>query len=75
MSKATFDTWVKPTFPIGFRVEGDELVIGVRNAYAKQWLDNRLYGMVERTLMHVLGRSIKTITFALNTGEVINEFV
>lgn len=75
MSKATFDTWVKPTFPIGFRVEGDELVIGVRNAYAKQWLDNRLYGMVERTLMHVLGRSIKTITFALKTGEVINEFV
>lgn len=75
MSKATFDTWVKPTFPIGFRVEGDELVIGVRNAYAKQWLDNRLYGMVERTLVHVLGRSIKTITFALKTGEVINEFV
>jgi uncharacterized membrane-anchored protein len=75
MSKATFDTWVKPTFPIGFRVEGDELVIGVRNAYAKQWLDNRLYGMIERTLQHVLGRSIKTITFALKTSEVINEFV
>jgi chromosomal replication initiator protein len=66
MTKATFDTWVKPTFAIGFHPERSELRIGVRNAYAKQWLENRLYGMIERTLQHVVGRAV-TIQFILKT--------
>lgn len=63
MTKATFDTWVKPTFAIGY--EQETLVVGVRNAYAKQWLENRLYGMIQRTLNHILGRSAE-VKFVLN---------
>lgn len=55
MTKATFDTWVKPAFAISYDRERAELVIGVRNPYAKQWLENRLYGMIERTVQHVVG--------------------
>lgn len=55
MTKATFDTWVKPAFAIAYDRERAELVIGVRNPYAKQWLENRLYGMIERTVRHVVG--------------------
>lgn len=55
MTKATFDTWVKPAFAISYDRERAELVIGVRNLYAKQWLENRLYGMIERTVQHVVG--------------------
>lgn len=55
MTKATFDTWVKPTFALAYDAARAELVIGVRNPYAKQWLENRLYGMIERTIQHVLG--------------------
>jgi chromosomal replication initiator protein len=63
MTKATFDTWVKPTFAMGY--EEETLVVGVRNAYAKQWLENRLYGMIQRTLNHLLGRSAE-VKFVLN---------
>jgi chromosomal replication initiator protein len=63
MTKATFDTWVKPTFALAY--EEGTLVVGVRNAYAKQWLENRLYGMIQRTLNHILGRSAE-VRFILN---------
>lgn len=68
MTKATFDTWVKPTFALSYDAERALLTIGVRNAYAKQWLENRLYGMIERTLNHVLG-SPAEIRFVLKTRE------
>src|SRR5436189_6349824 len=68
MTKATFDTWVKPTFALSFDAERSILVVGVRNAYAKQWLENRLYGMIERTLNHVLGQPAE-IRFILKTRD------
>ena len=68
MTKATFDTWVKPTFAIALDAEKNILVIGVRNAYAKQWLENRLYGMIERTLNHVFGQPAQ-VRFVLKTRE------
>ncbi len=68
MTKATFDTWVKPTFALSFDAERSILVVGVRNAYAKQWLENRLYGMIERTLNHVLGQPAE-IRFVLKTRD------
>lgn len=68
MTKATFDTWVKPTFALAYDSDQNVLTVGVRNAYAKQWLENRLYAMIERTLSHVLGYSAE-IRFALKTRE------
>lgn len=65
-TKATFDTWIKPTFALG--LSGNELTVGVRNAYAKQWLDNRLGGMVERAVSHVMGGPT-TVKFVLKTRE------
>lgn len=67
MTRATFDTWVKPTYALSFDAERHALVVGVRNAYAKQWLENRLYGMIERTLNHVLGYSAE-ISFVESNG-------
>lgn len=65
MTKATFDTWVKPTFALSCDLERNVFVVGVRNTYAKQWLENRLYGMIERTLDNVLGQPV-TIEFVLH---------
>ncbi len=74
MTKATFDTWVKPTFALAYDSERGVLVVGVRNAYAKQWLENRLYGMIERTLNHVLGHPSE-IQFVLKTREDADDAV
>jgi chromosomal replication initiator protein len=68
MTKATFDTWVKPTFALALDSEKNILVVGVRNAYAKQWLENRLYGMIERTLNHVLGQTAQ-VRFVLKMNQ------
>jgi chromosomal replication initiator protein len=55
MTKATFDTWVRPTFAIGY--EDGAMIVGVHSPYAKEWLENRLHTTIQRTLTGILGRS------------------
>ena len=47
MSKAAFDTWVKNAELVS--CEGDVFVIGVQNAYARDWLENRLTSTISRS--------------------------
>lgn len=53
MTKATFDTWVRDTEALEF--DNSRLVVGVPNAFAKDWLENRLQTTVERVLTGILG--------------------
>ncbi|MBI5303485.1 MAG: chromosomal replication initiator protein DnaA [Chloroflexi bacterium] len=55
MTKATFDTWVRPTYAIGY--DNGSMVVGVHSPYAKEWLENRLSTTIHRTLTGILGRS------------------
>ncbi len=48
MSKASFETWVKPAELIKY--EGGVFVVGVPNAYACDWLKSRLSGTVSKIL-------------------------
>ncbi|HUH96945.1 MAG TPA: chromosomal replication initiator protein DnaA [Anaerolineales bacterium] len=52
MPKAAFDTWVRDTQPVSY--ENGVLTVGVRNAYARDWLENRLASTVDRLLVGVL---------------------
>ncbi len=54
MARATFDTWLRDTHCIGVENEGT-LVIGVKNGYAVEWLENRLYPVIKRTLARLTG--------------------
>jgi len=54
--KGTFDTWMRGTTLLG--QEDGAYIVGVHNAYAKDWLENRLQGTVERTLSGVTGRAV-----------------
>jgi len=54
--KSTFDTWVRGTALLS-QDEG-AYVVGVSNAYAKDWLENRLHGTVKRTLSGLAGRAV-----------------
>jgi len=49
MTRATFDTWLRDTHCIGME-NGDTLVISVKNGYAVEWLEHRLYTVIQRTL-------------------------
>ena len=57
LTKATFDTWLRDT--TGIACEDGVFVVGVRNAYAKDWLENRLYAHIARTLASVMNRTIE----------------
>jgi hypothetical protein len=62
MTKATFDTWVKNTRAIS---HGDRIfVIGVHDALARDWLENRLLTTVERTLVGIIGHPVQ-VEFAV----------
>ncbi|MFN2189000.1 MAG: chromosomal replication initiator protein DnaA [Candidatus Promineifilaceae bacterium] len=69
MTRATFNTWLKDARLL--TNEESEYVIGVRNDYARDWLDNRLKDTIERTLSAILGKSITT-RFVVWSDELIN---
>lgn len=63
MTKPTFDTWLKNTKAVSY--EDGTLIIGVHNAYAKDWLENRLMSIIKRTLVGIVGRAVEA-KFVLN---------
>jgi chromosomal replication initiator protein len=57
MTRETFTTWLKPTRAISF--EDGTLIIGVENAYVKDWLSNRLLTTIQRTVTSIVGRTVE----------------
>jgi chromosomal replication initiator protein len=68
MTRATFNTWLQGTKAL--TCHDDEFVIGVRNDFAKDWLENRLYDVIMRTLSGVVGRRVK-VRFVVWSEEII----
>jgi hypothetical protein len=59
LTKLTFDTWLRPTVFLDY--QNEIFIIGVENTYVKNWLENRLYSTVRRTLCGVTGRTVDVI--------------
>jgi chromosomal replication initiator protein len=57
MTKSTYDTWVRDTVCLAH--EDGAFVIGVPNAYARDWLAMRLRGLITRTLSSIVGRTVE----------------
>ena len=68
MTKATFNTWLKDARLLA--CEEDEFVIGVRNDYAKDWLENRLQDTILRTLSSISDRPVG-LRFVVWSDELI----
>lgn len=66
MPKASFDTWVRDTHPVRF--EDGIMTIGVRNAYARDWLESRLASTVSRLLIGILDTNV-SVEFIVTQGE------
>jgi chromosomal replication initiator protein len=56
MSKAAFDTWLRGTE--GISMDSGTLTIGVPNAYARDWLENRLSSIAGRVLTGILDHPV-----------------
>lgn len=58
MPKAAYDTWVRDTECVSY--EDGTFIIGVQNAYARDWLESRLSSTIKRLLTGIMNRSIET---------------
>ncbi len=65
MPRASFDTWVRDTRIVVY----DEgiMTIGVRNAYARDWLESRLLNTVARLLAGMMDRTVD-VRFVVTNG-------
>src|SRR5512145_503002 len=66
MPPASFDTWVRDTRPVSY--QDGMLTIGVRNAYARDWLESRLASTVSRLLVGIMNASI-AVNFIVNSSD------
>jgi len=57
MPRASFDTWVRDTRPVVY--EAGVMTVAVRNAYARDWLENRLLSTVSRLLAGILEQVVE----------------
>jgi chromosomal replication initiator protein len=57
MPSSTYDTWVRDTVVIGY--EDGEFIIGMPNAYARDWLENRLRHTIKRILSSIMHRAVQ----------------
>ena len=67
LPKSTYDTWLKASRAVSF--EDRLLIVEVRNAYAKDWLENRLRGTVKRTLAEILDCAVD-VRFYVSASDV-----
>ncbi|MBN8656157.1 MAG: chromosomal replication initiator protein DnaA [Anaerolineae bacterium] len=66
MPRASYDTWVRDTRPVGY--ENGMLTVGVRNAYARDWLDSRLATTVNKLLIDTLNSKV-SVKFIVSQSE------
>ena len=67
MPRASFDTWVRDTKPVSY--EEGTLTVGVRNAYARDWLESRLGSTVSRLLVGIMNSTVD-VSFVVNGNDI-----
>ena len=60
LPRSTYETWVRDTSCLAY--EDGAFVVGVANAYAKDWLSLRLRPLIKRALAGIVGQAVD-ITF------------
>jgi chromosomal replication initiator protein len=66
MPRASFDTWVRDTLPLSY--DDGVMTIAVSNAYARDWLENRLLSTVTRLLAGMMNRVVD-VRFVVANGQ------
>ena len=59
MPAPTYNTWVKDTSALSY--EDGQFIVGVPNAYARDWLEHRLKTMMGRALSRRLNRAVEIL--------------
>jgi chromosomal replication initiator protein len=70
LPRASFDTWVRDAEFLTY--EDGAFVIGVQNAYARDWLEDRLLATVKKVLGGLMGRTVEA-RFVIWQPEAVEE--
>jgi chromosomal replication initiator protein len=65
LTKANFETWFKETAVLS--EEDDVFCVGVPNAFAREWLENKYRPQVRQALQHIVGRTVD-VRFVTSTA-------
>jgi chromosomal replication initiator protein len=68
MPRASYDTWVRDTRPTAY--ENGIITVGVRNAYARDWLESRLATTVSRLLIGILNSNVAVEFVVSQSNEI-----
>jgi chromosomal replication initiator protein len=69
LPRSTYETWVRDTTCLAH--EDGAFVIGVANAYAKDWLSLRLKPLIKRALVGIVGQAVD-ITFVVQPVRLVD---
>lgn len=72
MSRAWFETWVKPAVPLAF-ADG-VFTLGCHNQYSIDWLNSRLKAMIERQLSGMFGQPVELAIELLTPAQAEDEY-
>lgn len=70
MPRAAYDTWVRDTELLTY--EDGTYIVGVRNAYARDWLEDRLLATAKQVLAGITGRTVE-VRFVVWQGDPADE--
>jgi chromosomal replication initiator protein len=68
LTKANYDTWFKDTAVVS--EEDDVYCVGVPNAFAREWLENKYRQQVRDALRHLVGRTVDVRFVTLTAASV-----
>jgi chromosomal replication initiator protein len=71
MSRASFDTWVRDTIMLSY--DDGVMTIAVRNAYARDWLENRLLSTTARLLAGMMNRVVDVRFVVANGRDAVDD--
>ena len=57
VTRSTYDTWLKDTE--GLSISTALLTVGVATSFASEWLERRMYQLIQRTVQRVTGRPLE----------------
>jgi len=71
LTRSTFDTWLRDTSLLSHK---DGLfVIGVENAYAKDWLEHQLSSTIKRALAGIAGTAVDVEFVVVSTEDAVGD--
>jgi chromosomal replication initiator protein len=70
LPRAAYDTWVRDTELLTY--EDGTYIVGVRNAYARDWLEDRLLPTAKQVLAGISGRTVE-VRFVVWQGDPADE--